>query len=228
MGFGVKPRSPRLRLCGRPTEKTAGSPARDDRMFVAGWALRRLCLRRAGALHGSEIQVEQGLLFVALVFVLLARRKISLRTFTSKASPLASAKTSFLPSFNALISSSMRSTRSIIEQMRSPGIPAVFVMPAPSFKRACGIATKVTEKLFEPTENSPDAKPHAAARAGVDQSAAITNMYDRLALMGWIATNAPSGLGRRSLSVSREAVPNLNQCIRVGTDCGGAEFCRAQ
>ena len=70
----------------------------------------------------------------------LRRRKISLRTFTSKPSPLASAKTSFLPSFSALISSSMRSTRSIKEQMRSPGIPAVFVMRAPSSRGAhvCG------------------------------------------------------------------------------------------
>jgi len=34
-------------------------------------ALRGLCLRRAGALHGSEIQVEQGPLFVVLVPVLL-------------------------------------------------------------------------------------------------------------------------------------------------------------
>src|ERR1700722_10413143 len=40
---------------------------------VAGLTLRRLCLRRAGAFHGSEIQVEQGLLFVALVLVLLAQ-----------------------------------------------------------------------------------------------------------------------------------------------------------
>ena len=70
----------------------------------------------------------------------LRRRRISLRTFTSKPSPLASAKTSFLPSFSALISSSMRSTRSINEQMRSPGIPAVFVMRAPSSRDAhvCG------------------------------------------------------------------------------------------
>jgi hypothetical protein len=36
-------------------------------------ALRRPRLRRAGALHGSEIQVEQRLLFVALVLVLLAQ-----------------------------------------------------------------------------------------------------------------------------------------------------------
>ena len=41
--------------------------------FAAGLALRRLYLRRAGALHGPEVQVEQGLLFVALVFVLLAQ-----------------------------------------------------------------------------------------------------------------------------------------------------------
>ena len=27
--------------------------------------------------------------------------------------------------------------------------------------------------------------------------------------------------------MSREAVPNSNQCNRVGTDRGGAEFCRA-
>jgi hypothetical protein len=32
-------------------------------------------------------------------------------------------------------------------------------------------------------------------------------------------TNALSGLGRRSLSLSREAVPNSNPCIRVGTAC---------
>ena len=32
-------------------------------------------------------------------------------------------------------------------------------------------------------------------------------------------TNAPSGLGRRSFAVSREAVPNSNHCIRVGTAC---------
>ena len=31
--------------------------------------------------------------------------------------------------------------------------------------------------------------------------------------------NAPTGRGRRTLSLSREAVPNLNQCSRVGTAC---------
>ena len=36
-------------------------------------ALRRFCLRWASPLHGLEIQVEQGLLFVALVLVLLAQ-----------------------------------------------------------------------------------------------------------------------------------------------------------
>jgi hypothetical protein len=45
----------------------------NDRKFVATLALRRLCLRRASAFHGPEIQVEQGLLFVALVLVLLAQ-----------------------------------------------------------------------------------------------------------------------------------------------------------
>jgi hypothetical protein len=77
----------------------------------------------------------------------LHRRKISLRIFTSKLSPLASAKTSFLPSFSAAISSSMCSTRSMNERMRSPGIPAASVMPVPYFKRSYGTATKVTEKL---------------------------------------------------------------------------------
>ena len=79
----------------------------------------------------------------------LRRRKISLRTLTSKPSPLASAKTSFLPSLNALISSSMRSTRSMKAQMRSPGIPAVLAMRAPSLQEGNGIATKVTETLIE-------------------------------------------------------------------------------
>jgi len=63
---------------------------------------------------------------------------------------------------------SMRSTRSTKEQMRSPGIPVVFVMPAPFFKRAYGTAMKVTEKLTEPPRVLL-AKPHVAARAGVDQ-----------------------------------------------------------
>ena len=44
-------------------------------------ALRRLCLRRVGALHGSEIQVKQGLLFIALVFVLLAQAQDFLEDF---------------------------------------------------------------------------------------------------------------------------------------------------
>jgi hypothetical protein len=36
--------------------------------------------------------------------------------------------------------------------------------------------------------------------------------------MVYIARNALSGSGRWNLSTSREAVPNSNQCIRVGTD----------
>jgi hypothetical protein len=40
--------------------------------LVAGFALSSLCWRRASALHCPEIEVEQGFLFVALVFVLLA------------------------------------------------------------------------------------------------------------------------------------------------------------
>ena len=41
-------------------------------------------------------------------------------------------------------------------------------------------------------------------------------------VMVYIATNAPTNASwaRESLSTSREAVPNLNQCIRVGTDRG--------
>ena len=34
-----------------------------------------------------------------------------------------------------------------------------------------------------------------------------------------IGTNAPSCPGRQSLSMSREAVPSSNRCIRVGTAC---------
>ena len=44
-------------------------------------ALRRPCLRRARAVHGSEIQVKQGLLFVALVLVLLAQAQDFLEDF---------------------------------------------------------------------------------------------------------------------------------------------------
>jgi hypothetical protein len=36
---------------------------------------------------------------------------------------------------------------------------------------------------------------------------AIADMYNRLALMVWI-TNAPTGCGHQSLSMSREAVPS--------------------
>jgi hypothetical protein len=38
--------------------------------------------------------------------------------------------------------------------------------------------------------------------------------------MVYIATNALTCPERQNLSTSREAVPNLNQCIRVGTDRG--------
>jgi hypothetical protein len=38
------------------------------------------------------------------------------------------------------------------------------------------------------------------------------------ALLVQMKTNAPTGPGRQSLSMSRLAVPDLNQCIRVGTD----------
>ena len=47
------------------------------------------------------------------------------------------------------------------------------------------------------------------------------------ALKVYIGTNAPTGPESQTLSMSREAVPNLNQCSRVGTDRGGAEFCCA-
>jgi hypothetical protein len=33
-----------------------------------------------------------------------------------------------------------------------------------------------------------------------------------------MGTNAPTGRGRQSLSMSRGPAPNSNQCIRVGTD----------
>jgi hypothetical protein len=104
-----------------------------QRKFVARLALRRLCPRRAGALHGSEIQVEQGLLFVALVFVLLAQAQDFPEDFHIEALSLGLCEDFLLASFSTLISSSMRSTRSTKAQMRSPGIPAGFVMPAPSF-----------------------------------------------------------------------------------------------
>ena len=118
--------------------------------FVAGLALRRPNLRRAGALHGSEIQVEQGLLFVALVLVLLAQAQDFPEDFHVEALSLGLCEDFFLPVIQRLdlvvdvLDSPMK------ERMRSPEIPAVSVMPAPSFKRAYGIATKVTEKLIEP------------------------------------------------------------------------------
>jgi hypothetical protein len=49
--------------------------------LVADLALCRLCWRRAGALHGSQIEIEQRLLFVALVLVLLAQPKDFLEHF---------------------------------------------------------------------------------------------------------------------------------------------------
>jgi hypothetical protein len=56
-------------------------------------------------------------------------------------------------------------------------------MPAPLAKRAYGIAAKVTETLIESPRIRLTRSLHVAARAGVDQSVAITDMYDRLAPM---------------------------------------------
>jgi exodeoxyribonuclease V alpha subunit len=58
----------RLKLGESNLPSTTGSSS-------SSLALRRLCLRRAGALHGPEIQVEQGVLFVAVLLVLLAQAK---------------------------------------------------------------------------------------------------------------------------------------------------------
>jgi hypothetical protein len=44
------------------------------------WGLRRLRLRRGGALHGPETQVEQGVLLVAVLFVLLAPPRVTIST----------------------------------------------------------------------------------------------------------------------------------------------------
>jgi hypothetical protein len=91
----------------------------------------------------------------------LRRRKISLRTFTSKPSPLASAKTSFLPSFNALISSSMRSTRSMKEQIRSPEFLPCLSCVLP-LQQAHTYAAKVTDRLRHECEsptNAPGERP---------------------------------------------------------------------
>ena len=91
-------------------------------------------------------------MFVALVLVLLAQAQDLPEDFHIETLSLGLCEDLLLASFNALISSSMCSTRSMNERMRSPGIPAVFVMPAPHFKRSYGRATKVTEKLMEPPE----------------------------------------------------------------------------
>ena len=121
---------------------------------------------------GSEIQVEQGPpVRRARPCLKRRRRRISPRTFTSKPSPLASAKTSYfafiqrLDLFSRCVQRARRRSK-----MRSPGIPS----PGLScellfFKRAYGTGTKVTEKLT-PAERPADAKPHAAARAAVDES----------------------------------------------------------
>src|SRR5208282_6544338 len=87
------------------------------------------------------------------------------------------------------ISSSMCSTRSMNERIRSPGIPAVSVMPAPHFKRSCSRATRVTEKLMEP--------PEFPLRGVLPLSLALTPMQSRgnhgyLVLRVQIATNALS------------------------------------
>src|SRR5208337_5621153 len=66
-------RLPGRRIHRRRTEARSEQPSSKDPKLAAGLALGRLCLRRAGTLHSLEIQVEQGLLFVAFVLVLLAQ-----------------------------------------------------------------------------------------------------------------------------------------------------------
>jgi UvrD-like helicase C-terminal domain/ATP-dependent RecD-like DNA helicase SH3 domain/AAA domain len=66
-------RSPDRRMRRRLIEARVRTTFPEQPEVRCRLALRRLCLQRAGALHGPEIQVEQGLLFVALVLVLLAQ-----------------------------------------------------------------------------------------------------------------------------------------------------------
>ena len=86
-------------------------------------------------------------MFVALVFVLLAQPKDFFQHLYIEAFAFGLGENLLLPSFNALISSSMCSMRSTKERMRSPAIPTVSVMCRLALMRRYGMAAKVTERL---------------------------------------------------------------------------------
>ena len=74
-------------------------------------------------------------MLVALIFVQLAEAKDFFQHLHIEAFALGFCQDFLFPSFNALISSSMCSMRSMNERMRSPEIPIVSVVPAPLLKR---------------------------------------------------------------------------------------------
>ena len=153
-------------------------------MFVAGLALRRPCLRRAGALHGSEIQVEQGLLFVALVLVLLAEARDFPEDFHIEALSLGLCE-DFLLALIQRLDLFVDAFNALDEGANAIAWDSCRVCVLPLSKRAQDIAMKVTEKLIEPPRIW--LKRGSSTRAVLDPRAhnrvAITDTYDRFALM---------------------------------------------
>ena len=105
--------------------------------------------------------------------------------------------------------------------MRSPGIPAVSVMPAPHFKRSYGKATNVTENLIEPPKfrlTRALLLPLALAPTLAHNRVAITGKYVRLALIVQMTTKAPSGAGARVSVRAARQFQIRRHCIRVVTE----------
>ena len=128
----------------------SGRAARVVALPIDSTDLCRFGLRGRRILYGPEIEVEQRLLFVALVLILFAQAKDFLQHFYVEALSLGLGKSSFLASFNAFSSSSICSTRSMKDKIRFPGIPTVSVMPCLAVAGAKAMAAKVAERLMRP------------------------------------------------------------------------------
>ena len=129
--------------------EAGGTNVFNNRKFVAGLALRRLWLRRVGVLHGSEIQVELGLLFVALVLVLLAKAQDFLQDFHIEALSLGLSE-DFLLAFIQRLDLLVDVFNALDKGANAIAGDSCRICHALSlFQRAYGIGMKVTEKLIK-------------------------------------------------------------------------------
>ncbi len=117
-------------------------PFRDEK-------LRRFCLRSFRLFHCSKIEIKKRIVFVAIIFILLAQTEDFLEDLHIEPFPFCLREDFFFPLVKRLDLLIDMSMRSIIDKMRLPATPTVSVMSYLSLVLRHGMAAKVTDRLTD-------------------------------------------------------------------------------